>query len=114
MLEKKYIKPIPKTIRAQILDLDTWVCPEQYGTRLYAYLTSMNNELVQVTVAVKNGKRKIRSIKQIVIRGVYSDNVLVRDVDFYYGCGYVVSWKSGRICTAQFGTDRRQVVQRRV
>lgn len=94
MLEKKYIKPIPKTIRAQILDLDTWVCPEQQFTRFYAYLTSMNNELVQVTVAVKNGKRKIRSIKQIVIRGVYSDNVLVRDVDYYYGCGYVVSWKT--------------------
>lgn len=94
MLEKKYIRPIPKAIRAQILDLDTWVCPEQYGTRLYAYLTSMNNELVQVTVAIKNGKRKIRSVKQIVIRGVCSDNVLVRDVDFYYGCGYVVSWKA--------------------
>lgn len=94
MLEKKYIRPIPKTLRAQILDLDTWVCPEQYGTRLYAYLTSMNNELVQITVAIKNGKRKKRSVKQIVIRGVHSDNVLVRDVDYYYGCGYVVSWKT--------------------
>lgn len=94
MLEKKYIRPIPKAIRAQILDLDTWVCPEQYGTRLYAYLTSMNNELVQVTVAIKNGKRKIRSIKQIVVRGVHSDNVLVRDVEFYCGSGYVVSWKA--------------------
>lgn len=94
MLDKKYIKPIPKTIRAQILDLDLWACPEQQFTRLYAYFTSMNNELVKVTVAVKNGKRKIRSIKQVVIRGVYSDNVLVRDVDFYGGCGYVVSWRT--------------------
>lgn len=94
MLEKKYIRPIPKTIRSQILDLDLWACPEQQFTRFYAYLTSMNNELVQITVAVKNGKRKIRSVKQIVIRGVYSDNVLVKDVDFYYGCGYVVSWKT--------------------
>lgn len=94
MLEKKYIRPIPKTIRAQILELDTWVCPEQQYTRLYAYLTSMNNELVQITVAVKNGKRKIRSVKQIIVRGVYSDNVLVRDVDYFYGCGYIVSWQS--------------------
>ncbi len=93
MLEKKYIRPIPKAIRAQILDLDTWACPEQCYTRFYAYLTSMNNELVKITVAVKNGRRKIRSVKQIVVRGVYSDNVLVRDVDFFYGCGYVVSWK---------------------
>ncbi len=54
----------------------------------------MNNELVQITVAVKNGKRKIRSVKQIVVRGVYSDNILVRDVDFFYGSGYVVSWKT--------------------
>ena len=94
MLEKKYIRPIPQTIRAQILELDTWVCPEQQYTRLYAYLTSMNNELVQVTVAVKNGKRKIRSVKQIIVRGVYSDNVLVRDMDYFYGCGYIVSWKT--------------------
>ncbi len=94
MLEKKYVKPIPKTIRAKILDLDTWACPEQQFTRFYAYFTSMNNELVQITVAVKNGKRKIRSVKQIIVRGVCSDNVLVRDVDFYYGCGYVVSWNT--------------------
>ena len=94
MLEQKFIKPIPKAIRAKILDLDLWACPEQVCTRLYAYFTSMNNELVKVTVAVKNGKRKIRRIKQIVIRGVYSDNVLVKDVDFFYGSGYVVSWKT--------------------
>ena len=94
MLEKKYIRAIPQTLRAQILELDTWVCPEQQFTRLYAYLTSMNNELVQVTVAVKNGKRKIRSVKQIIVRGVYSDNVLVRDVDYFHGCGYIVSWKT--------------------
>lgn len=94
MLEKKYIRPIPKTIRAQILDLDMWAHPEQCGVRFYAYLTSMHNELVQVTVAVKNGKRKIRCVKQVVIRGVYSDNALVRDVDFYNGYGYVVSWNT--------------------
>ena len=94
MLDKKYIKPIPKAIRAKILDLDLWACPDQQYTRYYSYFTSMNNELVQVTVAVKNGKRKLRRIKQIVIRGVYSDNVLVKDVDLFYGCGYVVSWKT--------------------
>ena len=94
MLDKKYIRPIPKAIRAKILDLDLWVCPEQQSTRLYAYFTSMNNELVKVTVAVKNGKRKIRRIKQVVIRGVYSDNVLVRDVDYFYSGGYVISWKT--------------------
>lgn len=93
MLDKKYIKPIPKAIRAKILDLDLWACPEQQFTRIYAYFTSMNNELVQVIVAVKNGKRKIRRVKQIVVRGVSSDNVLVRDVDFYYSCGYIVSWQ---------------------
>ncbi len=101
MLDKKYIRPIPKAIRNKILELDTWACPEQSGTRVYAYLTSMNNELGKITVAVKNGKRKTRRVKQIIVRGVYSDNVLVKDVELFYGYGYAVSWKSE-------GYERRQ------
>lgn len=97
MLDKKYIKPIPKAIRAKILELDLWACPEQQFTRFYAYFTSMNNELVKVVVAVKNGMRKIRQMKQIVIRGVYSGNALVKDVDYYSCSGYVVYWEKLRL-----------------
>ena len=84
MLDKKYIKPIPKYIEKKIRALDLKVCPDQKGLRFYAYLTTIRKELVKITVAMRNKGKKVQLIKQVAVHGVYSDNCLVRDLEYCY------------------------------
>ena len=62
------------------------------GLRFYSYLTTIQKELVKITVAIRNKNKKIRLIKQDAIQGVYSDECLVRDIEYNYMGGYRVGW----------------------
>lgn len=87
------IRPIPQNIEKRIRELDKARCPEQKGLRFYAYLTTIGNELVKITVAMRNeGKNQL--IKQVAIHGIYSDKCLVRDLEYcYLGIyAYRVGW----------------------
>ena len=83
-MNAKYIKPIPKHIEKKIRTLDKKECPEQKGLRFYAYLTTIRKELVKITVAMRNEGKKTQLMKQVAIHGVYSDNCLVRDMEYCY------------------------------
>ena len=93
-MNAKYIKPIPKHIEKKIRTLDIKECPEQKGLRFYAYLTTIRKELVKITVAMRNKGKKTQLMKQVAIHGVYSDNCLVRDMEYcYLGIyAYRVGW----------------------
>lgn len=95
-MNAQHIKPIPKYMLNLITKTDKKVWPEQIGhVRFYAYLTKVKGELVKVTVAVKNYKKKDKGgyYKQVAIHGVKSDNCLVRDMEYHYhGFGYRVGW----------------------
>ncbi|MFR6055480.1 MAG: PcfJ domain-containing protein [Eubacteriales bacterium] len=93
-MDAKYIRPIPKYIEKKIRALDKEVCPEQKGLRFYAYLTTIRKELVKITVAMRNKSKKMQLIKQVAVHGVYSDNCLVRDMEYcYLGIyAYRVGW----------------------
>lgn len=90
----KDIKPIPKNIEKRIRELDKTRCPEQKGLRFYAYLTTINKELVKITVAMRNKNKKEQLIKQVAVHGIYSDKCLVRDLEYcYLGIyAYRVGW----------------------
>ena len=83
-MNAKYIKPIPKHIEKKIRTLDKKECPEQKGLRFYAYLTTIRKELVKITVAMRNKGKKTQLMKQVAVHGVYSDNCLVRDMEYCY------------------------------
>ena len=93
-MKDKDIKPIPKNIEKHIRELDKLRCPEQKGLRFYAYLTTINKELVKITVAMRNKNKKEQLIKQVAVHGVYSDKCLVRDLEYcYLGIyAYRVGW----------------------
>ncbi len=88
------IKPIPKYIKTKILHLDTKRYPEQKGLRFYSYFTTMQKELVKITVAIRNKNKDLRLIKQVAVHGVNSETCLVRDLEYcYLGiCAYRVGW----------------------
>ena len=90
-MNANYIRPIPKRMAKKILK-----CDEQNrlagGVRFYAYLTTIQKELVKVTVAVRNKGKDERLIKQVAVHGVYSDNCLVRDIEYNYMGGFRVGW----------------------
>jgi len=55
MLDRNYIKPIPKTIVAAIKRKDKNRYKTPCGnTRFYSYLSTRKKELVKVTVAVRH------------------------------------------------------------
>ncbi len=90
-MNANYIRPIPKRIEKRILSYDAK--HEHYnGLRFYAYLTTIQKELVKITVAVRNKGKKTRLIKQVAVHGVYSDKCLVRDMEYAYMGGYKVGW----------------------
>ena len=92
MLDKNYIKPIPKKIVALIKHTDKQRYKKPCGiTRFYSYLATWRKELVKVTVAVRH-YRKQWVYKQVAIHGLRSDNCLARDIEFFYIGGYVVGW----------------------
>ena len=94
MMEAKDIKPIPKYIEKRIRELDKMRCHKQTGLRFYSYLTTINKELVKITVAIRNKGKKTQLIKQVAVHGVYSDICLVRDLEYcYLGIyAYRVGW----------------------
>ena len=90
-MNANYIKPIPKKIEKRILAYDAKHADHK-GLRFYAYLTTIRKELVKITVAVRNKGKRERLIKQVAIHGVYSDQCLVRDIEYNYIGGYRVGW----------------------
>ena len=86
-----YIRPIPKRIENRILAYDA-KHGDNKGLRFYAYLTTIQKELVKITVAVRNKGKRTQLIKQVAIHGVYSDECLVRDIEYNYMGGYRVGW----------------------
>ena len=92
MLDRNYVKPIPKAILAKIKREDKLHNKAPSGhTRFYSYLAVWKKELVKVTVAVKHYKEKWYC-KQVAVHGLRSAIALVKDVEFYYVGGYVVGW----------------------
>lgn len=90
-MNANYIRPIPKRIEKRILDYDA-KRTDYRGLRFYSYLTTIQKELVKITVAVRNKSKKVRLIKQVAIHGVYSDKCLVRDFEYGIMGNYRVGW----------------------
>ena len=98
MLDKDYIKPIPKTLVATIKREDKKRYPAPCGnTRFYSYLATWHKELVKITVAVKYYKEKWYC-KQVAVHGLRSENALVKDVEYFTVAGYVVGWYDIKAC----------------
>ena len=56
-MNANYIRPIPKRIESRILAYDAKHGGNK-GLRFYAYLTTIQKELVKITVAVRNKARE--------------------------------------------------------
>lgn len=90
-MNPNYIRPIPKRLEKRILNYDAkHGCNS--GLRFYAYLTTIQKELVKITVAVRNKGKHTRLIKQVAIHGVYSDKCLVKDMEYSFMGNYRVGW----------------------
>ena len=88
------IKPIPKYILNQIRKADNKNYPNPDGhVRCYAYLTTWKNELVKVTVAVKNRYKKWYC-KQVAVHGLNSEKCFVKDMEYCYcaSMGFRFGW----------------------
>ena len=88
------LKPIPKSILEQMKKLDKklYLFPES-TVRFYSYLTTLDRELVKVTVAVKT-IRDVFYNKQVTVHGIYSKECFVKDLEYNYiiGMGYRTGW----------------------
>ena len=90
----KYIKSIPKYMIEKIRKTDLKNYEAQDGhVRFYAYLAVWSKELVKVTVAVKNHKKKWYC-KQVAVHGIDSEKCVVRDMEYnsYLATGYSTGW----------------------
>ena len=86
------IKPIPKYIEKKIKAYDNAHPPTKHGnTRFFAYFTKNDGELVKVTVAVKEHKKKWYC-KPVVVHGIHSKECFGKDIQFTYISGYTVGW----------------------
>ena len=88
------IKPIPKYILNQLRKADNKNYPNPDGhVRCYAYLTTWKNELVKVTVAVKNRYKKWYC-KQVAVHGLNSEKCFVKDMEYCYlaSMGFRFGW----------------------
>ena len=90
-MKKENIKPIPKYIKNKIEKIDKTFVGKPGLVRYYSYLTKLNKELCKITVAVKYNKNKFYC-KQVAIHGIKSEKCLVKDMEYNYLGGYVVSW----------------------
>ena len=90
-MQPNHIRPIPKRLEKRILDYDA-KHSDYRGVRFYAYLTTIRKELVKITVAVRNKGKHTRLLKQVAVHGVYSDNCLVRDMDYSFMGNFRVGW----------------------
>ena len=99
MLDRNYIKPIPKTIVAAIKREDKKHYKTPCGnSRCYSYLATWHKELVKVTVAVKHYKEKWYC-KQVAVHGLRSENALVKDIEYFTIAGYVIGWHDIKACS---------------
>lgn len=99
MLDRNYIKPIPKTIIAAIKREDKKHHKTPCGnSRCYSYLATWHKELVKVTVAVKHYKEKWYC-KQVAVHGLRSENALVKDIEYFTIAGYVIGWHDMKACS---------------
>ena len=99
MLDRNYIKPIPKTIIAAIKREDKKHYKTPCGnSRCYSYLATWHKELVKVTVAVKHYKEKWYC-KQVAVHGLRSENALVKDIEYFTIAGYVIGWHDIKACS---------------
>lgn len=86
------IKPIPKYIQKKIKLYDDKLKTAPFGrTRFYAYFTKNDGELVKVTVAVREYKKRWYC-KPVVIHGIHSDRCFGKDIKFTFIAGYSVGW----------------------
>ena len=93
------IKPIPKYILKKIKLYDDKMKSSQPGrNRFYSYLTKNDGELVKVTVAVKEARKKWYC-KQVAVHGVRSDKCFVKDMNYTYIGGYSVGWHAEGLTT---------------
>ena len=104
-MKPEFIRPIPKCIIAKIQRLDKKHCPEQKGQyRAYSYLTAVRQDLVKITVAVKN-KAKKWYCKQIAVHGVRSEKCLAKDMRYNYLGGYSVGWHAEGLYKEPYGYE---------
>ena len=93
-MTEKDIKPIPKYILQKIQRTDKIDYPTpNKRTRFYAYLTIRHKELIKVTVAVKNYRRKWYC-KAVAWHGLLSKRCFLKDLEYNYlgGMGFRVGW----------------------
>ena len=91
-MKTEKIKPTPKYILKKIQKADKATIVQRKGSvRFYSYLTKNDGELVKVTVAVKNYRKKWYC-KQVAVHGIHSKTCFVKDMAFYYIHGNVVGW----------------------
>ncbi len=90
----KYVKKLPKYMIERIRKTDLKKYEAQDGhVRFYAYFAIWSKELVKVTVAVKNHKKKWYC-KQVAVHGIDSEKCVIRDIEYnsYLTMGYSVGW----------------------
>ena len=89
MFTEKNIRKIPKYIIELIKQKDKNKTQDG-NTRFYKYFTKYNNELCEVTVAVRNYYKKW-FCKQVIVHGIHSDKCYLQDimrVMSYYKVGW--------------------------
>ena len=88
------LRPVPQNILEKMKKIDKkcYIFPNA-NTRFYSYLTTMDSELVKVTVAVKT-MRDVFYFKQVAVHGIRSTKCWVRDMEYTYysGMGFQVGW----------------------
>ena len=87
------LNPIPKKILDKIKTLDKKDYPFPCNfVRFYSYLTTIQKEIVKVTIAVKT-VRDVFCCKQVAVHGLHSPECYVRDMEYVHlGMGYSTGW----------------------
>lgn len=88
----------------QIQKLDKINCPEPDGhNRFYKYYTEYRKELCEVIVAVRHYRKKW-FCKQVIVHGIHTDKVWIRDICLTMGC-YHIGWYRDGISKYQHWYD---------
>ena len=104
MIKIKNIRKIPNYILDKIKKMDLKHYLEQKGnTRFYKYFTQYRHELCEVAVAVRNHRKKW-FCKQVVVHGIHTDKVFLRDIGLAMGF-YKVGWYREGISKYPHWTD---------
>jgi len=91
MIKIKNIRKIPKVMLKKIEKLDKEYYPKPDGhKRFYKYYTLFNRELCEVIVAVRHYYKRWYC-KQVVVHGIHTDKVFLRDIALIAGF-YAIGW----------------------